>query len=176
MNKRLGHLKRGSRAADLLATLEFVVDFMATTHRHPYAVLAMGYDGVKSLDRDREEYAKRAALRRLEKQQLLQIEKTSEGMKAVLTNKGINERFRLRVLNADLYEDGRMCMVVFDIPESKRHLRKLIRQLLSDASFIPLQRSVWISPFNATEELSALFTMTGKSEWVRVFEVRELST
>jgi DNA-binding transcriptional regulator PaaX len=42
--------------------------------------------------------------------------------------------------------DGNSCIIVFDIPESKRRYRRFIRKLLLDNGFINLQKSVLIGP------------------------------
>ncbi|MCF6314572.1 MAG: hypothetical protein L3J39_19140 [Verrucomicrobiales bacterium] len=42
--------------------------------------------------------------------------------------------------------DGNWRMVLFDIPESKRNLRRKIREILHSQHFGCLQQSVWISP------------------------------
>ncbi len=83
------------------------------------------------------------------------------------------EYLRLKVLDSDLYEDDRACLVVFDIPETKRKLRKTLRHFLRYAGFIPIQKSVWISKFNAGEAISKLLSTKGSKHWVRVYEVRE---
>lgn len=43
-------------------------------------------------------------------------------------------------------KDGNSCIVVFDIPESKRNHRRFIRRLLLNNGFINLQKSVLIGP------------------------------
>ena len=175
MVKTSQHLRRGSRTAEVLCAIEFVAEALSATRRHPYAILAMGFDGYRSLQRDQEQYARQRALRSLAEQRLIKLRRVAAGYKVILTDKGARERYRLRILAADLFEDDRMTMVVFDVPETERRLRRMIRELLSEASFLPIQRSVWLSPFNAVQELTTFFNTIGKSHWIRVFEVKELT-
>lgn len=116
---------------------------------------------------------KRRALKRLKDRKLVIVEEIGRNFKVLLTDDGLCEVFRLKVLSAGLLEDGRDCMVIFDIPETERKVRKMIRRLLRSAGFIPIQRSVWISPFDAMPALLGLFDSLDTKGWVRVFYSEE---
>ena len=51
--------------------------------------------------------------------------------------------------------DKRYRMVIFDIPERKRHIRRALREIIQEAGFLKLQGSVWVYPYDC-EELIAL--------------------
>ena len=51
--------------------------------------------------------------------------------------------------------DKRYRLVMFDIPEKRRNLRRRLRALMTDFGFLRLQDSVWISPYDC-EDLIAL--------------------
>ncbi len=176
MTNREHHLRRYSKTARFLQALELIVDVADMHRRHPYAMMTIGYDGIKQNERDGIDAERRRTLKRLKQQRCIEIHNTSMGLKIVLTDKGIRERFRLRIQEADLFEDERMTMVVFDIPESERGLRQMLRKLLSESGFLPIQRSVWLSPFNAVHELNMLFAAINIRQWIRIFEVRDPST
>lgn len=167
-------LKPDSRGAKLLTEIADAAGAALIIGIQPRAVLRYGVGGAKAFYERKVRRERIAAVLRLKLQQLVVMSKTAQGLRIALTEKGRFEAFRLAVHAADLFEDGRMCMVVFDIPESKRSLRKTLRAFLLQAGFMPLQRSVWLSPFNATVELERLFVATGAKKWVRVFTVQEI--
>ncbi|MDP2631703.1 MAG: CRISPR-associated endonuclease Cas2 [Candidatus Uhrbacteria bacterium] len=116
----------------------------------------------------------RKRLHELRQRDILRVRRVADKYRIALTGKGMVELFRIKVVNADLLEDGSVCMVVFDIPEDHRKLRGQLRLFLIQAGFMCIQRSVWISPFNAAESLSQLFKVSNSSKWIRVFIANEI--
>ena len=167
-------VNEGSRAANLFKHVVDGLDLFFTVGYRPQKVLLYGMDGIHRMRKAEERKLQREAMRRLEKRKLLKIEKRADQYFVSLTEKGAKEYLRLKVLDSDLYEDGHECLVVFDIPETQRKLRKALRDFLSEAGFIPIQRSVWISQFNAGEAIGELLNKKGQKRWVRIYEVREL--
>ena len=47
-------------------------------------------------------------------------------------------------------------MLIFDIPEKKRHLRYKVRSTLSAVGFTRLQDSVWIYPYDCEDFVTLL--------------------
>ncbi len=78
---------------------------------------------------------------------------------------------RTKILRSSLLPLDKACLVVFDIPESKRRLRELLRVFLDECGFFSLQKSVWISQFDAMKELSDFFRLLGLGDYIRVFTV-----
>ena len=52
--------------------------------------------------------------------------------------------------------DGRWRLVIFDIPESKRHIRDQLRRSLDKLGMGILKSSVWISPHNIKKEIEEI--------------------
>ena len=52
--------------------------------------------------------------------------------------------------------DGKWRIVIFDIGELKKIYREAFRGKLKELSFHPLQKSVWIHPFNCKDEIALL--------------------
>ena len=52
--------------------------------------------------------------------------------------------------------DGNWYLVIYDIPETKRKLRDILRENLRHLGFGELQASVWISPFNFFGEIERI--------------------
>jgi hypothetical protein len=90
-----------------------------------------------------------------------------------ITEKGIIECLKLELILTDILPEGLFCLVVFDIPESKRELRDAFRIFLRDNCFLSLQKSVWISQFNMVELLEKLFLFWKIEKWAKVYIVYE---
>ena len=93
----------------------------------------------------------------------------SNKVEVALTKKGLEELARVRVLRSDLLPVGKICLVIFDIPETSRAVRNKLRSLLGRSAFIPLQRSVWYSPFDVRSSLGELLKLSGMGKWVKIF-------
>jgi hypothetical protein len=164
-----GSLKKNSLAADFLLELADDFDLFLTYGYTPGKVQKYGMREIKRRRHFARLREKKKILEKLKKSNLLRTKEIGKRLHIALTENGAYQVFRLKVLNSDLFEDGRVCMVVFDIPESQKRLRQKLRRFLSEAAFIPIQRSVWISPFDAGDALMKLFALTGSRRWIRVF-------
>jgi len=60
--------------------------------------------------------------------------------------------------------DKRWRIVMFDIVEMKRIYREVFRGKLKELNFYPLQKSVWIHPFDCKDEINLLRKFFGLSE------------
>ncbi|MFH1252875.1 MAG: CRISPR-associated endonuclease Cas2 [Candidatus Uhrbacteria bacterium] len=101
------------------------------------------------------------------------IETGNKKKKFYLTEKGLIEFLKLELTQTDLLPSGKECMVVFDIPEVKKEIREALRIFLEDSCFIRLQKSVWISQFDAANLLAEIFCLIGLDKWIKVFIVEE---
>ena len=74
------------------------------------------------------------------------------------TKKGIAklEQMRIRESVKKQRWDGYWRVVVFDIVEEKRAARDALRRKLKNFGFYPLQKSVFVSPFDCQKEITAL--------------------
>ncbi|EKD47315.1 MAG: hypothetical protein ACD_66C00120G0001 [uncultured bacterium] len=135
-----------------------------------------GYHGVGAVQEFKYAKAlseKRDALYRLKRSKFIETNKIADKMMDRITNKGLEEYLYQKVMRADLLSEGKFCLVIFDIPEDRRDIRGEIRRFLSCAAFIPIQKSVWASPFDAAEELSKFFKFNGRRKWIRIFTADE---
>lgn len=101
------------------------------------------------------------------------IEKTAEKdtNKIILKLTEIGREFLLLSKPEDEIEwDGKWRIVVFDIPESKRLVRDILRSRLKLWGFKPWQKSVWASKKNITSRLRSLIKELSIQEWVLVIE------
>ncbi|MBT3230588.1 CRISPR-associated endonuclease Cas2 [Candidatus Uhrbacteria bacterium] len=162
-------LQDHSRASDLLINLG---DKLADIHlalSRPSLVVRCGIDDAwKILDR-KEKSMQQQALRRLKERKLIQVGKIADELHAKFTQKGLEEYLKLRLVQSEILNDRKVCMVIFDIPESQSQLRRMLRNLLKRSAFIQLQKSVWISNIDATDTLSRLFETEIRQNWIQIY-------
>lgn len=109
----------------------------------------------------------------LRKRKMLEVFQDNKGLFFELSIFGRVEYFKLKLVGVDPLPDGMVCMVVFDIPEKQKKIRNLLRKFLIDNCFFPLQKSVWISPFDCSEILTELLGLLNLKSQVRVFNASE---
>lgn len=88
-----------------------------------------------------------------------------------LTNQGTKKIIRVFPLFKITQRkwDGQWTVIVFDIRETKRWVRNLLREQLVRLGCGMLQRSVYITPHNITYELKGMIEYQGLQGMVRVF-------
>lgn len=65
-------------------------------------------------------------------------------------------------------------VVIFDIPEENKRIRGVLRETLKCLEFKPLQKSVWISKLNYTNEIRSWVGELGLSSYILIFETKNL--
>ena len=70
--------------------------------------------------------------------------------------------------------DGKWRVVIFDVWESARSKRNLLRNEIKDFGFIQLQRSVWIYPYGCAEFIELLKTDLSFGKNIRYMTVESL--
>ncbi len=164
----------GSRSAVILQEIVQELDLLATFGYRPVKVLRYGMDGVRRMRAAKERTYRRQEIQRLQRRKLLLITKVANEYRVALTEAGAKEAIRLQVLSAKLMPDTCVCMVVFDIPEYEANLRKMLRAFLRHAGFRMVQKSVWVSPYDAWEPLARLFAVSKSSQWISVYVARKM--
>lgn len=105
----------------------------------------------------------REAYRRIQKDKLVIISDntvhlTADGEKSV------------RPFIAQKLTGGAELMVIFDIPESKAHIRRQLRALLIELKFIQIQRSVWTTDKDHRMILRETVNELSAQDWVKIYE------
>jgi len=166
MNKT-NRVKPWSAVAEMLLDLGGYVEDLLVLSANP-RLRYYGLDWREELAK--EEWRKRnATLSRMQRQGLVKKQMNSRQLKVAVTKNGLEELARVKVLRSELLPPGKVCIVVFDIPEQSRTLRNKLRNLLRNSGFISLQRSVWYSPFDVRDTLGTLLKLTGMQKWVKVY-------
>jgi len=66
--------------------------------------------------------------------------------------------------------DGKWRLVIFDIPEQRRNVRKVLRSRLKIWGFVPWQKSVWATKQDVMSKLTALIKELKIEDWVALVE------
>lgn len=114
----------------------------------------------------------RKALMRLAERQLVEIEKTERCQTVKLTQRGLEALFLKfpKVKFRDWPWDGKWRVVIYDIEEEVRRLRRRLRDFLKGHGFNLVQRSVWFSPYPIEDELETFLKKEGLWKKIMVFK------
>ncbi|MEK9181270.1 MAG: hypothetical protein AAB871_03480 [Patescibacteria group bacterium] len=121
--------------------------------------LAPMYKWIEDISRERSPKA-RYSLNRMKKRGLIRIVLQDSRVKMFLTLKGKksfkNYQFEDLAISKPSSWDGLWRLVMFDVPESSREARDLIRRKLSQLGFVSIQKSVYIHPYPCESAIEVL--------------------
>jgi len=95
-----------------------------------------------------------------------EIEEVGEGYYR-LTNKGVVRS--LPYIRRKLTRDGKLRILVFDIPEKEKKRRNYFRRHIRLLGFRPFQKSVWISYENCEDWIEKLVDYHKVGDWVALY-------
>ncbi len=72
-------------------------------------------------------------------------------------------------------KDGVWKLVIFDIPESQKYVRVVLRAKLKALHFKKWQNSIWISPFALDEEIEEELNALSKKFFVRLIKTNQIN-
>lgn len=108
------------------------------------------------------------AFYRLQKEGCIEIRKRNHQIYISLTEKGRKKAGRLQIDALKIKKpkkwDGKWRLVIFDIAQIKKFYREAFRGKLKELGFYPLQKSVWVYPFDCQAEIELLKDFFGLSE------------
>lgn len=114
---------------------------------------------------------------RLKKEGLVYFEKKGKQIYIRLTEKGKKKAgwFQIDALEIKKPKrwDKKYRLVIFDISEMKRIYREVFRGKLKELGFYPLQKSVWVCPYDCQDEIELLRDFFGLSQKELKFIVAE---
>lgn len=159
----IGLLSAGALAEEAIAGLnEF----------SPRSVIRGLYTSADLNDLDKDKKIIRNALLKLVVRKLVQIEKREKEQTIKLTELGLERLFskfpRLKFQNWKW--DGQWRVIIYDIEEETRRLRRRLREFLKRHGFHLVQRSVWFSPYPVEEELEVFLKKENLWKKIMVFK------
>lgn len=131
----------------------------------------------------KQEYKRREAKRQfsqfvyyLKKKGYIKIKNLEQKQGIIFTKKGAEKilTIKLKLKEKKKRSDGRWQMVIFDIPEKKRHLRNLLRKTFKLLGYKILQRSVWICPYDVSRETEEIIQKYSLDQYVKIFLIEEV--
>jgi len=96
-------------------------------------------------------YRRKEAFRKLRKNQTIRVSQTKTGVQIILTDKGRRHFLRQQIKDFSQTKpktwDGRWWLVMFDIPETRKTTRDMIRWKMKQLGFVTIQKSVAVYPY-----------------------------
>lgn len=92
------------------------------------------------------------------------------------TAKGVNKAFEgsIKSKHWERRPDGKMIMVMYDIPENKKAFRSIFREFLVAMEYNLLQKSVWISVKDVLRETERVIYEYELESYVKVFVLERI--
>lgn len=119
---------------------------------------------------DRQKFLERFAY--LRRQGYIQTFTTRKEKYIELTPKGIERAQNLFLQNIKIIHKGKWDqkwrVVIFDIPEKLHHSRDIFRDEIKRLSFIQVQKSVYVFPFECTQEISKISQILNITKYVTI--------
>ncbi|MDO8505011.1 MAG: CRISPR-associated endonuclease Cas2 [bacterium] len=171
-SKQIELLRYGLNASRIfLSDLASLMGHVAYAAGHNRSMGWAEYEDMRDRQLRREE---REQLRYLQRKKFVETKRVGEKLMVRLTGKGWQQALRDKIkCTRSVCKDG-ICIVIFDVPESERHVRDALRWILSECGFTMLQKSVWMTNKDVVEELCALLQGAKLDRWVRILIGNEL--
>ncbi|MBU1159968.1 hypothetical protein KKD04_02185 [Patescibacteria group bacterium] len=131
--------------------------------------------GVKT---SRERYKMNRILQNLEKQKLIDIYGKGDDIVMEITEKGkkriLKYKFDEIVIVRPKKWDGYWRMIIFDIPERYKKGRDALTRKFKEMEIYPLQKSVFICPFECGDEINFVSEFFDVRKFVHYFVIKEI--
>lgn len=126
----------------------------------------------------RERYKMNRILQNLEKQKLIDIYEKGDETVMEITDKGrkriLKYKFDEIVITRPKKWDGYWRMIIFDIPERYKKSRDALTKKLKEMEIYPLQKSVFICPFESKNEVDFVSEFFDVGKFVHYFVIKEI--
>ncbi len=103
--------------------------------------------------------------------------KNLEGKRGIIiTKKGIDKALKssFRVETKKKRKDSKWIMLIFDMPAKYRKSRDLLRSILKNLGYKMFQQSVWITPYDVSENTEQLLQLHSLDQYVKIFLIEEI--
>lgn len=118
------------------------------------------------------------AIRKLYQSKMIDYKENDDGaVSLVLTENGKNKTLRYNLDKMEIKKqdrwDGLWRLVIFDVPESLKDGRNALSSKLKELRFYPLQKSVFIYPYECKNEVDFIVEIFNLRPYVRFLVVKE---
>jgi len=112
----------------------------------------------------------------LKKKGYIKIKNLEQNKGVILTKKGEEKvlRIKFKIRRKEERSDKKWQMIIFDIPEKKRHLRDLLRDKLCLLEYRMLQQSIWVCPYDVQKETEFILRKYSLDPYVKLFLIEEI--
>jgi len=101
---------------------------------------------------------------------------TGQGLVELANDRySISEEGKILIHTIDKKRDGIWKIILFDIPETKRSVRNVLRSKLTSLGFKKWQNSIWISPYTIAPEIEAELNQLAKHFFIRLMKTTEIN-
>ena len=119
---------------------------------------------------------KKWKINELKRRKWIETRKIGDEMCTRLTAAGWQMALRDRIRLENKKCKNGICILIFDIPEKQRALRRILRLFIKECGFTQLQRSVWITDKDVIQPLMLLLQRRNLDQWVRIIQGRILTS
>lgn len=117
-------------------------------------------------------------IQKLNQQKIISIGQEKDKTVVKITEKGQTELLKYDLDKMEIKRpkkwDGCWRLVVFDIPETKKQGREMLRALLKRLNFYPLQKSVFVLPWECEKEIEFIAQVYEISPFVKYILAKKL--
>lgn len=174
MDRKPPNLVRNKIAQNILLGLGItagVALFITSPYSLYYLVRGLHRYALRKSDFHRE-------IKRLRKKEYVSLTKSPQGWLVRLTKKGGKRLKGMQIQNLKILPepkwDGKWRLFIFDIPETQRSARNLIRKKIKELGLYNFQRSVFVYPFDCREELELLSNYYNLSKYTTYAEADKI--
>lgn len=158
--------------------------FLSMMFIAPKAASTMAESFLKDKEKDFNKWERfdkvklRRIVRKMVKRKLLEMKKEGEDIMVKLTEKGEEKILKYNLeklkINKPDYWDGKWRVVIFDIFETKRYLRDMLRRKMQQLGFFRLQNSVFVHPYPCKREIEFLRQVYNVNREVSIFTTSDI--
>jgi hypothetical protein len=94
----------------------------------------------------------------------------------IITKSGIDKALKagFKLGEGKKRKDGKWIMLIFDLPKKYNKSRDLLRSILRNLGYKLLQQSVWVTPYDVSEETEKLLENHSLETFVKIFLIEEI--
>jgi DNA-binding transcriptional regulator PaaX len=175
-NKKLKRIRLGVLGRQILTLLLMGASFGLTLNpKRRFLILE---NIPKELRKVKQEYLNKA-IKRLYQSKLIHYKENQDGtISLVLSEEG---KKKILIYNVETLKlkrqdkwDGYWRVLIFDIPEKLKLVRKFLSKKLKEIGMYQLQKSVYVYPFECKDELDFIIEYFGLRPYVRFALVKEI--